>query len=167
MSSATHSNGSNSAASTSRFDKPASRIMEEYEKGPDVWSVFNPMNFPHATSLGQGFMNFPPPTFVREELSKMATERTDVHHYSHPKGRPRLRQAVSDYIGSQFKKPKGKDIQAAPGQLPQIRQSCEPLDIESEVIITAGANGGMYSAFAAWLEPKVCRRYHIDSSVDC
>jgi kynurenine aminotransferase len=156
MAPSTQQNGngtSNGASSVSRFDKPASRVTEEYERGPDVWSVFNPLNFPSAVNLGQGFMNFQPPRYVLDEFSTLAQERTDVHHYSHPKGRPRLRKAVADYIGSQFRKPKGKDVQAAPGQAPQVRQTSEPLDLESEIIITAGANGGMYCALAAFLEP--------------
>lgn len=137
----------------SRLGKPASRIAEAYEAGPDVWTVFNPVVFPKAINLGQGFMNFPPPQFVRDAFGKIAAERTDVHHYSHPKGRPRLRKAVADYIGCEFKKPKGKDVEPTEGQLPQVRSSKEELDVETEVLITAGANGGMYSVLTAFLEP--------------
>jgi hypothetical protein len=90
-----HQQSSNGAASTSRFDKPASRITEEYEKGPDVWSVFNPLNFPHATNLGQGFMSFPPPSVVREELSHMAMERISEVSSTSLKARMYLLRMVS------------------------------------------------------------------------
>jgi kynurenine aminotransferase len=131
---------------TSRLGKPASRIT-------DVWSVFNPINFPNAVNLGQGFMNFPPAPFVRDAFCKIAAERTDMHHYSHPKGRPRLRKALAGYLGSELKKPKGEDAVPAEGKLPQIRDSSEELDVETEILITAGANGGMYSILTAFLEP--------------
>ena len=138
---------------SSRLEKPASRIADAYEAGPDVWSVFNPLVFPNAINLGQGFMNFPPPAFVRDSFCKIAADRTDVHHYSHPKGRPRLRKAVADHVGEQFRKPKGADAHPAKGQMPQIRTSKEALDTETEVLITAGANGAMYSTLTAFLEP--------------
>lgn len=149
---ATPSNGSKE--SIPRFHKPAQRIAEEYERGPDVWSVFNPINFPNVVNLGQGFMNFAPPSYVRDAFSKIASERVDVHHYSHPKGRPRLRKAVIDYIGDQFKKPpNGNDVTPAPGKAPQMRSTSEAIDVENEIVITSGANGGMYSALTAFLEP--------------
>lgn len=140
-------------ATKSRLDRPASRIAEAYDAGPDVWSVFNPLVFPNAVNLGQGFMNFPPPDFVRDSFCKIAAERTDVHHYSHPKGRPRLRKAVANYIGEEFRKPKGDDFGPLNGQVSQVRESKEPLDIEKEVLITAGANAAIYSTLAAFLEP--------------
>lgn len=137
-----------------RLAKVASRVANEVERGPDVWSVFNPLAFPSAVNLGQGFMNFPPPPFVRDAFLKQAAERTDVHHYSHPKGRPRLRQAVAKTYAPQLHKPKDDyDPAPADGALPQVRQSQEPLDIETEVLITAGANGGMYSVLTAFIEP--------------
>jgi kynurenine aminotransferase len=154
---ATTQNGSASTGpskTSSRLEAPASRIAEAYAAGPDVWTVFNPVVFPTAVNLGQGFMSFPPPPFVRDALCKIAAERTDVHHYSHPKGRPRLRKAVADYLGSELKKPKGgKDVLPAAGQAPQIRTTSEELDVETEVLITGGANGGMYSVLTAFLEP--------------
>lgn len=141
-----------SGAPSSRITKVAHRIAHEVQKGPDVWSVFNPLAFPTAVNLGQGFMNFPPPAFVKEQYLKQAAERTDVHHYSHPKGRPRLRQAVADYLGPQVHKPKEGLDPVLNGPLKQ-RTSSEPLDIENEVLITAGANGGMYSVLTAFIEP--------------
>lgn len=150
------SNGTNGAKVSSRLARPASRITESYNLGSDVWTVFNPLVFPKAVNLGQGFMNFPPPPFVRDALCKIAAERTDVHHYSHPKGRPRLRKAVADYLRESLRKPKGTDVAAPPpieGHFPQLRESSEGLNVDTEVLITAGANGGMYSIFTAFLEP--------------
>ncbi|UZJ56113.1 hypothetical protein CBS101457_005433 [Exobasidium rhododendri] len=138
---------------SSRLSKPASRITEAFEAGSDVWTVFNPVVFPTAINLGQGFMNFPPTPFVRDAFCKVAAERVDVHHYSHPKGRPRLRKAVAEYMGSSLKKPNRRDAAPAEGQLPQVRTSSEKLDVETEILITAGANGGMYSILTAFLEP--------------
>lgn len=144
----------NKGGPSARLAKVANRLVGEVEKGPDVWSVFNPLVFPTAVNLGQGFMNFPPPPFVRDAFLKEASERTDVHHYSHPKGRPRLRQAVAKNYGPFIHKPKdGFDPSPSPGQAPQIRKDAEALDPETEVLITAGANGGMYSVLTAFIEP--------------
>lgn len=145
---------SNGVKPTSRFAEPASRIDFEYKKGPDVWSVFNPINFPTAVNLGQGFMNWAPSPFVKDAFTKVADERVDVHHYSHPKGRPRLRKAVAEYVGKSFHKPASPqdDVPGQGGQLPQVRKTQEPLDVETEVQITAGANGGIYSILTAFLE---------------
>lgn len=157
MSASSQSNtaaAANGARPASRFAEPASRIDFEYSKGPDVWSVFNPINFPTAVNLGQGFMNWAPSPFVKNAFIKAAEERVDVHHYSHPKGRPRLRKAVAEYVGKSFHKPTSAQDDAPPaqGQLPQVRKTQEPLDVETEVQITAGANGGIYSVLTAFLE---------------
>ncbi|PWN46256.1 PLP-dependent transferase [Ceraceosorus guamensis] len=138
-----------------RFTEVSSRIFEEYNRGPDVWSMFNPLVFPTAKNLGQGFMNWQPPSFVLEELKKDVGERTDVHHYSHPKGRPRLRKALSKYLSKSLRVPDvSKGDLFDQGQLPQLRsESDRLLDPETQVLVTAGANGGMYAALNAFLEP--------------
>lgn len=153
--SSTTANGATSGGPSARLAKPAHRVAGEVQKGPDVWSVFNPLAFPTAVNLGQGFMNFPPPKFVRDAFITQAAERTDVHHYSHPKGRPRLRQAVAKHVGPHLHKPEnGCDPVPPQGQTPHVRSnSSEEIDVESEVLITAGANGGMYSVLTAFLEP--------------
>ena len=71
-------------------------------------------------NLGQGYMNFAPPKWVRDAATE-ALNTVGANHYSHPKGRPRLRQAIKQFYGSQFNR---------------------DLDVESEILITSGANEG-------------------------
>jgi kynurenine aminotransferase len=71
-------------------------------------------------NLGQGYMNFAPPKWITVAATE-ALNTVGANHYSHPKGRPRLRQAVKQFYGSQFNR---------------------DLDIESEILITSGANEG-------------------------
>ena len=65
-------------------------------------------------------MNFSPPQWVKDAATE-ALSTVAANHYSHPKGRPRLRQAIKDVYGPQF----GRD-----------------LDVESEILVTSGANEG-------------------------
>lgn len=141
------------------LDLPASRVKPELGRGTDVWSFFNPLVFPQAVNLGQGFMNWKPPAFVLDEVVKELHERTDLHHYSHPKGRPRLRAAVQAAYSASFHKPpaeadlsKGEiavDDRGFPLQRPSLGV---PLDVEREIAVTAGANEAMYSIMCAFLE---------------
>lgn len=145
----------NPMAQSSKIGSITQRITAEYTRGPDVWSTFNPIVFPDCVNLGQGFMNWAPPSFIRDALRDFADQRIDVHHYSHPKGRPRLRKALADKQSSQYRKPKdaAKDV-VAQGSLPKQRpDEGVQLDVETEVQITAGANGGIYCAMTAFLEP--------------
>ncbi len=66
-------------------------------------------------------MNFPPPKWVTEAAQE-ALSRVETNHYSHPKGRPRLRKAIQSFYSPQF----GRE-----------------LDIEKEILVTSGANEGM------------------------
>lgn len=75
-------------------------------------------------SLGQGFMNWPPPPFL-QEAGRKALEAVESNHYSIPRGRIRLRKALSDYMSNSFKLPGGR-----------------ALDPNTEVLVTAGANEG-------------------------
>ena len=65
-------------------------------------------------------MNFAPPEWIKtaaeEALNSVAT-----NHYSHPKGRIRLREALKAHYSPEL----GRD-----------------LDVESEILITSGANEG-------------------------
>ncbi|OCH89299.1 PLP-dependent transferase [Obba rivulosa] len=110
----------------------ASRLKEGRALALDVWSIYNVANLPpDCINLGQGYMNFAPPVWIREAAEE-ALNQVGTNHYSHPKGRLRLRQAIKDFYGPQL----GKD-----------------LDVESEILITSGANEGIYSVFVAFLEP--------------
>ncbi|KAG9298434.1 hypothetical protein G9A89_008698 [Geosiphon pyriformis] len=98
----------------------------------DVWSIFTPLAAQlNAVNLGQGFMNFPPPDFVKE-AAKNAIMDNECNQYSHPKGRIRLRKALAKAYEPLF--------------------GNRNLDPEMEIIVTAGANGGMYAIFAGYLD---------------
>ena len=71
-------------------------------------------------NLGQGYMNFSPPQWIKDAANE-ALGTVIANHYSHPKGRIRLRNAIKAYYGPQF----GRDI-----------------DVESEILVTSGANEG-------------------------
>lgn len=65
-------------------------------------------------------MNFPPPAWVTEAAEE-ALRTVAPNHYSHPKGRIRLREAIKKFYGPQL----GRE-----------------LDVESEILVTSGANEG-------------------------
>ena len=95
----------------SRFTKDVSnRIYNEVNRGLDVWSMFNPVVFPTAVNLGQGFMSFGPPKFITDALKEAGSEnQIATHHYSHPRGRPVLRNAIRDFYSPSFRKPESID----------------------------------------------------------
>ena len=65
-------------------------------------------------------MNFGPPTWIREAAEE-ALQTVPANHYSHPKGRIRLREAIKNHYERDF----GRS-----------------LDVETEILVTSGANGG-------------------------
>ncbi|KAG0232354.1 hypothetical protein BGW42_008223 [Actinomortierella wolfii] len=108
---------------------PRSDRVAHFEQ--DVWSIFTPLALEcQAVNLGQGFMNFPPPDFV-VEAAREAVLRNDCNQYSHPKGRPRLRNALAKSYSPLFNR---------------------TLDPENEIVVTAGANEGIFSIFAGYLD---------------
>ncbi|KAK3831420.1 MAG: aminotransferase class I and II [Linnemannia elongata] len=108
---------------------PRAERVAHFEQ--DVWSIFTPLALEcQAVNLGQGFMNFPPPDFVIE-AARDAVTRNDCNQYSHPKGRPRLRNALAKSYSPLFNR---------------------TLDPETEVVVTAGANEGIFSIFAGYLD---------------
>ncbi|ORX55116.1 PLP-dependent transferase [Hesseltinella vesiculosa] len=107
---------------------PAQRVSK-FEQ--DVWSIFTPLAAEtKAINLGQGFMNFGPPAVV-QEAAKQALDTVEANQYSHPRGRPRLRQALAASYSPEF----GRQ-----------------LDPESEILVTAGANEAMFATFAGFLD---------------
>ena len=72
-------------------------------------------------------MNFAPPKWVTE-AAEGALNTVAANHYSHPKGRIRLREALSKYYSPQF----GKQ-----------------LNPDTEILITSGANEGAFSTARA------------------
>ncbi len=81
-------------------------------------------------NLGQGYMNFPPPEWAREEAEN-ALRTTEANHYAPAKGKLRLRKAIKEFYGVQF----GNE-----------------LDPETEIIVTSGANEGECVLRVAFLQ---------------
>ncbi|KIP12662.1 hypothetical protein PHLGIDRAFT_113268 [Phlebiopsis gigantea 11061_1 CR5-6] len=110
----------------------ADRLEEGRALAQDVWSVFNAANLPaDCINLGQGYMNFSPPQWIKDAASE-ALSTVVANHYSHPKGRLRLREAIREYYS------------------PILGRQ---LDVESEILVTSGANEGQYSVLTAFLNP--------------
>lgn len=109
----------------------SSRLKEGRALVEDVWSIYNAANLPpDCINLGQGYMNFAPPPWVREAAEE-ALATVPANHYSHPKGRLRLREALKKHYE------------------PELGRT---LDVEREILVTSGANEGQYSVFVAFLE---------------
>ncbi|KIK65386.1 hypothetical protein GYMLUDRAFT_158936 [Collybiopsis luxurians FD-317 M1] len=109
----------------------SSRLETGRALAEDVWSIFNVANLPaDCINLGQGYMNFSPPLWVREAAGE-ALSTVACNHYSHPKGRMRLREAIKKFYA------------------PELNRD---LDVEKEILITSGANEGQYAVFTAFLE---------------
>jgi len=98
-------------------------------------------------NLGQGYMNFAPPGWIIK-ATEQALNTVAPNHYSPPRGRVRLREALRDFYQ------------------PLLGRS---LDTDSEILVTSGANEGasayagtrqylkihcigQYSVFTAFLE---------------
>ncbi|CAE7131356.1 unnamed protein product, partial [Rhizoctonia solani] len=119
--------------------KPNLPVAERMHTGramaQDVWSIYNAANLPaDCINLGQGYMNFSPPQWIKDAADE-ALATVAANHYSHPKGRPRLREAIRDHYS------------------PEFTNLGRPLDIETEILVTSGANEGQYSMFTAFLNP--------------
>lgn len=67
-------------------------------------------------------MNFSPPQWIKDAATE-ALSTVVANHYSHPKGRMRLREAIRDYYSPMFNR---------------------QLDVDSEILVTSGANEGAH-----------------------
>ncbi|HEX5120231.1 MAG TPA: aminotransferase class I/II-fold pyridoxal phosphate-dependent enzyme [Pseudonocardiaceae bacterium] len=76
-------------------------------------------------SVGEAFFDLPLPKF--DDLADLG-----IHHYSHSRGLPELRQRLARYYREEF------DV---------------PVDPASEIIVTAGSKVAIYMVFLAMLEP--------------
>lgn len=85
-----------------------------------------------SLNLGQGFMSWNPPDFILKAAAE-ALNRVDANHYSIPRGRARLRNALSAHLSPSFNLPEGRN-----------------LDPAFEILVTAGANEGARSREADW-----------------
>lgn len=113
------------------------KIKPEVSGGrADVWTVFSPLSgfVPQdSLNLGQGFMNWAPSKDIIAAYDE-ALQGVMENHYSLPRGRIALREALSDYLSPSFALPDGRK-----------------LDPNSEITVTAGANEGMYAFATAFL----------------
>ncbi|KAK4684355.1 kynurenine aminotransferase, partial [Tremellales sp. Uapishka_1] len=117
---------------------PSQRIIDGGATKLDVWSIFTPANVPaDAINLGQGFMNWSPPSWIREASHKGIDEDVMSNHYSHPRGRPRLIKAISKHYSSSFENLAAEERELA----------------TEEILVTAGANMGLFAALCAHLHP--------------
>ncbi|KJA30054.1 hypothetical protein HYPSUDRAFT_32114 [Hypholoma sublateritium FD-334 SS-4] len=109
----------------------SSRLRDGRALALDVWTIFSAANLPaDCINLGQGYMNFAPPKWITDAAEE-ALNTVAPNHYSHPRGRIRLREALKVFYS------------------PQLNRD---LDVESEILVTSGANEGQYSVFTAFLE---------------
>ena len=72
-------------------------------------------------------MNFAPPDWIQKAANE-AVATVSGSHYSHPRGRIRLRQALKKYYSPKFRR---------------------DLDLEKEILVTSGANEGQSHYFYA------------------
>lgn len=77
-------------------------------------------------------MNFSPPQWIKE-AADTALATVAANHYSHPKGRMRLREAIRDHYSAEF---------------PNLGR---PLDVENEILVTSGANEGETTLYSCIL----------------
>lgn len=117
------------------FPKPAARFAK---KSKDVWSLINETaaavekeKGEKVVNLGQGFFSYSPPDFAIA-AAKKALDNPMLNQYAPTRGLLSLRKALADSYSPFF------DRQLNP---------------ETEIVVTAGANEGMYCAFTAFLEP--------------
>lgn len=114
--------------------QPSSHVSGQSK---DVWSIINEAAAAAESSsgtkvvnLGQGFFSYSPPQFAID-AAKRALDEALLNQYAPTRGLPVLRKALSDAYSPYFGK---------------------TLDPETEIVVTAGANEGMYSAFTAFLD---------------
>ncbi|KAK9470181.1 pyridoxal phosphate-dependent transferase [Dipodascopsis tothii] len=114
--------------------KPSPKIAGQSK---DVWSIVNETAAETAKTfgkpiinLGQGFFSYNPPKFALD-AAKAALDDVSCNQYSPTRGRESLRRALAESYGPYFNK---------------------PIDWQTDVVVTAGANEGMFSAFTAFLD---------------
>lgn len=117
-----------------RLPQPSSHVSAHTK---DVWSLFNEAaanaevrSGRRVVNLGQGFFSYAPPAFV-VDAAKRALDTPLFNQYAPTRGRTDLLAALAEAYG------------------PELGRSLDPA---TEVLVTAGANEGMYSAFTAFLD---------------
>lgn len=110
---------------------PASRFAG---KKQDMWSFVNEAAtkspITPIVNMGQGFFGYNPPQFIID-AAKDAMDLLDCNQYAPTRGRPRLKQALSDAYSPMWGR---------------------KLNPQTEITITSGANEGILSAFMGFVE---------------
>ncbi|KAF8332076.1 pyridoxal phosphate-dependent transferase [Cantharellus anzutake] len=130
------------ASSPPRAFALSDKVKDEVHK-QDVWTVFSPASgyVPEdSINLGQGFMNWAPPEYI-QEAAKKSIEAIETNHYSIPKGRIRLRQAISKHYCEWISISFGLSS-------PSFKRTINP---DTEIVVTSGANEGIYAFELAFL----------------
>lgn len=127
-----HSNMSRELSSFT-YPKPSPKIAGQAK---DVWSFVNEAaaeaqkSLPYPVlNLGQGFFSYNPPDFAIKAAQE-ALNDVSCNQYSPTKGRASLRKALASAYEPSFGR---------------------KLDWETEIVVTSGANEGMFSAFTGFL----------------
>ncbi|ODV89988.1 hypothetical protein CANCADRAFT_31087, partial [Tortispora caseinolytica NRRL Y-17796] len=114
--------------------QPSSHVSSQSK---DVWSIVNEAGAAMekesgkpVINLGQGFFSYSPPDFAIQ-AAKDALDVPMFNQYSPTRGRMSLRSALAKAYAPYY----GRTI-----------------DPETEVVITSGANEGMYSVFTGFLD---------------
>ncbi|KAK7202388.1 aminotransferase class I and II [Myxozyma melibiosi] len=115
------------------YPKPSPKIAGQAK---DVWSIVNEaaaeaqnsLPFP-ILNLGQGFFSYNPPDFAIK-AAQAALDDVSCNQYSPTRGRISLRKALA----AAYEPTYGRKI-----------------DWDTEVVVTSGANEGMFSAFTGFL----------------
>jgi kynurenine aminotransferase len=86
-------------------------------------------------------MNFAPPKWITE-AAEQALNAISPNHYSHPRGRVRLREAIKNFYDPLFHR---------------------NLSVDSEILVTSGANEGMYRLHCR--VDTVMKRYYMQACI--
>ncbi|KAM9324322.1 uncharacterized protein PAF06_000347 [Gastrophryne carolinensis] len=124
-----------SAFTTSLQDTMAKRVQARRLEGVDenIWVEFVSLADQYKTvNLGQGFPDFSPPGYVKEAFSKAITgEHSLLNQYTRAFGHPPLVKALAQLFG------------------PLIGRVLDP---PSNVLVSVGAYGALFSAFQALVD---------------
>lgn len=89
--------------------------------------------------MGQGFFGYNPPQFILD-AAKQALDRVDCNQYSPTRGRPRLKQALSDAYSPFWGR---------------------KLDPDTEITITTGANEGLSLSLSLFFLSHILLSFHL------
>ncbi len=117
------------SSSTSRASFASAQRVQGF--GATVFAEFTALALQHnAVNLGQGFPNFPAPSFIKEAARQAIA--ADLNQYARSAGHPRLAQTLARVYGPLF----GREL--------------DPLN---EIVVTTGATEGIFATIQALVNP--------------